>query len=296
MKENIKIAKVWHICNNELKCSNKKVATTTYNNVEIATLKEDRNYEVQQFLIKDKNNEYWKLGIAPIRLNLFIGDTTSYLSAPDKIEQYRKDITEAYKKLDLKAFWQKKINEKRYFNKCELEYIHRYYPDIYEKAKESRKAFEEKRNTEQEQSKLERKQYEQEKVKTTNAKFEKALSELKYKIFIGEMVTTEDFEFYKDNKYENGKTIQNNILYLAKHYGIEIPLATQGFINNRLKSYNFKTGDCFYTITDKNKKCSTKMEIYLQQILEKVQEEYREKFKSKIQQMQGTVRERGGNL
>ena len=80
MIEQIKIARVWHISNNELKCSNKKVSISTYNNVEIATLKEERNYDIQEFLIKDENNEYWSLGIAPIRLNLFIGDSNSYLT------------------------------------------------------------------------------------------------------------------------------------------------------------------------------------------------------------------------
>ena len=104
---------------------------------------------------------------------------------------------------------------------------------------------------------------------------------MKYKIFIGEMVSVEDFEFYKDDKY-SGRTIQNNILYLAKLYGIKIPLATQGFINNRLKSYNFKTRDCFYKITDENKRCSTKMGIYLEQIYQKIQEEYKESLKRKM--------------
>ena len=109
----------------------------------------------------------------------------------------------------------------------------------------------------------------------------KILKEMKYKIFIGEMVSVEDFEFYKDDKY-SGRTIQNNILYLAKVYGIKIPLATQGFINNRLKSYNFKTRECFYKIIDENKRCSTKMGIYLEQISQKVQEEYKEGFKRKM--------------
>ena len=150
MIEQIKIARVWHISNNELKCSNKKVSINTYNNVEIATLKEERNYDIQEFLIKDENNEYWSLGIAPIRLNLFIGDSNSYLTEKEKIEKYRQDITEAYKNIDLKAFWMKKINENRYFNKCELEYIHRFYPDIYEQAKKSRENFLENKNNEKE--------------------------------------------------------------------------------------------------------------------------------------------------
>ena len=158
MIEQIKIARVWHISNNELKCSNKKVSISTYNNVEIATLKEERNYDIQEFLIKDENNEYWSLGIAPIRLNLFIGDSNSYLTEKEKIEKYRQDITEAYKNIDLKAFWMKKINENRYFNKCELEYIHRFYPDIYEQAKKSRENFLENKNNEKEKERLEGKE------------------------------------------------------------------------------------------------------------------------------------------
>lgn len=284
MIEQIKIARVWHISNNELKCSNKKVSISTYNNVEIATLKEERNYDVQEFLIKDKNNEYWSLGIAPIRLNLFIGDSNSYLSEKEKIERYRQDITEAYKKIDLKAFWVKKINEGRYFNKCELEYIHRFFPDIYEQARKSRETYIENINRGKEQEKLERERKQKEEVKCTNNIFKRKLKETKYKIFIGETIPIENFEFYKDDKYENGKTVQNNILYLAKYYGIDIPIATQGFINNRLVNYNFKTGLFAYKITDKNKKYSSQMGIYLKDILEKVQEEYREKFKTKGQE------------
>ena len=181
--------------------------------------------------------------------------------------------------MSIKGFWQKKIEQNKYFNKCELEYIHRNFPEIYEQAKESRRTFEENRDREQERQEQERK--EQEKIKAVNDRFRKALKEMKYKIFIGEMVSVEDFEFYKDNKY-SGRTIQNNILYLAKLHGIKIPLATQGFINNRLKSYNFKTRDCFYKIIDGNKKCSTKMGIYLEQISQKVQEEYKESFKRKM--------------
>lgn len=281
MQGQTKIAKVWYIENNELTCKNKKIISINFNDIEISILKEEKDFYAQDFLIKDKNNEYWKLGIAPIKFQLFITNKDLEKEERIRVEEYKGDITNAYKNIDLKAFWEKKINEKRYFNKCELEYIHRYYPEIYEKAKESRRIFEENRAREQEQQKREQEQKEQEKIKVTNDKFKKALKEIKYKIFIGEMITVEDFEFYKDDKY-SGRTIQNNILYLAKIYGIKIPLATQGFINNRLKSYNFKTGDCFYKITDGNKRCSTKMGIYLEQISQKIQEEYKERLKRKM--------------
>ena len=281
MQEQTKIAKVWHIENNELTCKNKKVISINFNDIEISILKEEREFYAQDFLIKDKNNEYWKLGIAPIKVQLFASNESLEKEEQTRVEEYKRDITNAYKNIDLKVFWQKKIEQNKYFNKCELEYIHRYYPEIYEKAKESRRIFEENRDREQEQQRQEQEQREQEKIKAVNDKFKRALKEMKYKIFIGEMISVEDFEFYKDDKY-SGRTIQNNILYLAKLYGIKIPLATQGFINNRLKSYNFKTGDCFYKIIDGNKKCSTKMGIYLEQISQKVQEEYKESFKRKM--------------
>lgn len=281
MQEQTKIAKVWHIENNELTCKNKKVISINFNDIEISILKEEREFYAQDFLIKDKNNEYWKLGIAPIKVQLFASNESLEKEEQTRVEEYKRDITNAYKNIDLKVFWQKKIEQNKYFNKCELEYIHRYYPEIYEKAKESRRIFEENRDREQEQQRQEQEQREQEKIKAVNDKFKRALKEMKYKIFIGEMISVEDFEFYKDDKY-SGRTIQNNILYLAKLYGIKIPLATQGFINNRLKSYNFKSRDCFYKITDGNKRCSTKMGIYLEQISQKVQEEYKESFKRKM--------------
>lgn len=281
MKEETKIAKVWHIENNELTCKNKKVISINFNDIEISILKGEKEFYAQDFLIKDKNNEYWKLGIAPIKFQLFVSNNALEREEQTRVEEYKRDITNAYKNIDLKGFWQKKIEQNNYFNKCELEYIHRYYPDIYEKAKESRRTFEENRDREQEQQRQEQEQREKEKIKAVNDRFEKELKEMKYKIFIGEMIKVEDFEFYKDDKY-SGRTIQNNILYLAKLYGIKIPLATQGFINNRLKSYNFKTGDFFYKITDNNKRYSTKMGIYLEQILQKVQEEYKGSFKRKM--------------
>lgn len=281
MQEQTKIAKVWHIENNELTCKNKKVISINFNDIEISILKKEREFYAQDFLIKDKNNEYWKLGIAPIKVQLFASNESLEKEEQTRVEEYKRDITNAYKNIDLKVFWQKKIEQNKYFNKCELEYIHRYYPEIYEKAKESRRIFEENRDREQEQQRQEQEQREQEKIKAVNDKFKRALKEMKYKIFIGEMISVEDFEFYKDDKY-SGRTIQNNILYLAKLYGIKIPLATQGFINNRLKSYNFKSRDCFYKITDGNKRCSTKMGIYLEQISQKVQEEYKESFKRKM--------------
>lgn len=276
MEEKNRIANVWYIENNQLKHSSKIITTINYNDMEISILKSEKYYSVQEFLIKDQNNEYWKLGIVPIKFRLFL----EAKSENQRSKEYCDDITNAYKKINLKAFWERKISNKKYFNKCELEYIGRYYPDIYENAKESRRIFEENRDNEYERERLEKEQVQKEKVKVTNSIFQKTLDKMKYKIFIGEIVPIENFEFYKDDKYENGKTVQNSILYLATLYGIKIPTATKGFINNRLVSYNFRTGDFYFRETT-NKKPSEKMHEYLNQIFLKVKEEYQKEFENK---------------
>ena len=184
MLEQTKIAKVWHIENNELTCKNKKVVSINFNDIEISILKEEKDFYAQDFLIKDKNNEYWKLGIAPIKFQLFVDNEVIENEEQTRIEEYKKDITNAYKNIDLKGFWQKKIEQNKYFNKCELEYIHRNFPEIYEQAKENRRTFEENRDREQEQERQEQERKEQEKIKAVNDRFKKALKEMKYKIFI----------------------------------------------------------------------------------------------------------------
>ena len=279
LEEKIKIAKVWHIDNNELKCCNKKIVIINYKDIEIAILKQEKNWSTQNLLIKDKNNEYWQLGIAPIKFNLFSNTVITNKEEENRTEQYRSEITEVYKNMDFKKFWQKKIDRNDFFNKCELAYIEKYYPDILEKAIESRKIYEQNRDKRDEEEKIKKEIREKEEVKKTNSIFQKELKKMKYTIFTGGTVIVKDFEFYKDNKYENGKTIQNNVLYLAKEYGINIPLATQGFINNRLVRYNLNTKEVVFKIVNNNKKCSAKIGIYLNEIYEKVKEEFIEKIK-----------------
>ena len=279
LEEKIKIAKVWHIDNNELKCCNKKIVIINYKDIEIAILKQEKNWSTQNLLIKDKNNEYWQLGIAPIKFNLFSNTVITNKEEENRTEQYRSEITEVYKNMDFKKFWQKKIDRNDFFNKCELAYIEKYYPDILEKAIESRKNYEQNKEKKYKEEKINRKIQEKKEVKKTNSIFQKDLKKMKYTIFTGGTVIVKDFEFYKDNKYENGKTIQNNVLYLAKEYGINIPLATQGFINNRLVRYNLNTKEVVFKIVNNNKKCSAKIGIYLNEIYEKVKEEFIEKIK-----------------
>ena len=271
MSENQK-AGVWYINGNDLKHSNKIIVKLNYNGVDIAVLKEDLDYSYQEILVKDKNNEYWALGIAPIKFKNFEKVIKNPLSEE---KSYCDEMMKIYSNDNVfKDFFDKKIKDGKWFNKCELEYIYRYYPDIYDNAKKCREQILIQRNKQRKEEEQIKRQHQKEEVTKINSAFKKKLKEVKYKIFIGENVPIDNFEFYKDDNYDNGKTTQNAILYLAKEYGIKIPLATQGFINNRLVNYNFRTREFAYKLTN-NKKASVKMHEYLRQIFEKVKEEYK---------------------
>lgn len=278
MVEQNNIETVWLIEDNELKKANKVVSKINYNGTEIAVLKQDRDIHEPEYLFKDKDNEYWKMGIAGIDFKKFINVSIDNTLAESK--EYCDKVIKILSSLNLGEFFEKKIENSRYFNKCELAYISKYYPNMYEKAKESRERIiaqneqlrqEEKQKVEQEQK---------QKVKEVNTKFKEQLKSIKKDIATGKMIQVIDLEFYKDGKYENGKTTQNCVLFLAKQYGINIPLATQGFISNRLTAYHFEKKIAYFRETS-NKKCSTAMGKYLDQIYEKVKKEY---MKQKIKE------------
>ena len=276
MSENQR-ASVWYIEENNLKHCNKIISKLNYKGLNIAVLKEELNNQYQDFLIKDKNNEYWSLGIAPIKFRNFEQAITQ---ANETAISYCNDISINLNNARFKKFFESKIDNEKWFNKCEIEYICRYYPEIYEQAQKCRNNILEQRNVEKQEAENKKLHEQKEKVETLNNQFRKQLRDLKYKIFIGEDVTIENLEFYKDNKLENGKTTQNSILYLAKHYGIEIPIATQGFINNRLVKYNFRNGNFSFKQTN-NKRASVKMHEYMEQIFKMVKEELKNELETK---------------
>lgn len=291
MIERNEIESVWFIENNELKNANRVVTNLDYKGQEITILKSEREWIYTDLLIKDNNQVYWNLGIAPAKFQNFIDVLNN--QADTKTIEYCNDISKAYKNLDLECFFAKKINEKRYFNKCELKYISIHIPDLYDKAKKSRENFLTEREKEKAIELQKRAKAEQEQVDITNEIFEKRLNEIKQNINLDKEIQVEDLVFYKDKKYENGKTTQNCILYLAKQYGINIPLATQGFINNRLVSYDFGNGTFAYKITDKNKKASNVMHKYLIEISKCVKSEFKDnikELKTKLKEMNGGVK------
>ena len=282
MIEKNEVASVWFIENNKLYNRNRVVSKVMYDGVEIAIVKSKRDWVYPNLLVKDKDNVYWEFGTLPIRFDKFI--TASVDKTIPDVKEYCDSVIEAYQNLE-KTF-ESKIEKNRYFNICELAYISKYYPDLYEKAKESRTNFLQEKQKELQEERMRIEKAENEEMDTVNEIFESKIAEMKTKIHLGDIVVSEDYDYYKERNYYGGKVTQNNFLYLAKEYGIDIPLATKGFINNRLVNYNFGTG-LYYIKRDRNNnnKGSTKIRECFEKIKDKVDEEYqrnRKQTKEKV--------------
>ena len=281
------IANVWCIEDNKLVNKNKVISKINYDGLEVAILKSKQNWIYPDMLIKDKDNIYWELGISPINFSKLVNATLE----DKETKQYGDYIKNAITKMDFEKFFQKKIKESKYFNKCELQFITTHYPTLYEKAKLSRENFINKEEQEKAEERIKIEKANKERVAIVNEIFESKVVEMKTKIHLGDIVKVEEIRFYKDNDYSNGETYQNNLLYLAKEYGVKIPLATQGYINNRLVEYNFGTGVYSIKKTRSNNNPSTKIRECLEQIKNKVDEEYRRNMqKRKIEQIKGVVK------
>ena len=190
MIERNEIESVWFIENNELKNANRVVTKLDYKGQEITILKSEREWIYTDLLIKDNNQVYWNLGIAPAKFQNFIDVLNN--QADTKTIEYCNDISKAYKNLDLECFFAKKKKKKRYFNKCELKYISIHIPDLYDKAKKSRENFLTEREKEKAIELQKRAKAEQEQVDITNEIFEKRLNEIKQNINLDKEIQVED--------------------------------------------------------------------------------------------------------
>lgn len=275
MVEQNKIAEVWYVENNELKHGNKVISKIDYDGMEVAILKSKKKYEFSYMLTKDEDDIYWNLGNAPIRFRKFLDMT------PDN-KEYCDKIKSIYEELNLKKYFEEKINDGKYFNKCELEYIAKEHPDIFRKAKSSRENYIEQYRKEQTERKVMEEKINAEKVKSVNKLFQKRIRAVKEKIHLGECTFSEDLEFYKNDNYHD-RTIQNCFLYLAQEYGIEIPNATKGFIDKRLEMYNFGTGNYILKPSKKRIIESTKIDECFLKLAQKVDDEMKnERLQQKI--------------
>jgi len=233
---------VHYISSNQTHIVRKKdVLSFRYKDYDLYILNEDKN-DAPYILTKDQNGEYW------ILYNFFINYRIYERTINDEHKDFDKDRDIAYCDFTLekiKKYYDNfidnikiRISENKYFNIVELEYLNNNHPELYSEAIKSREKFLELKRQKEESEQKEREETRKNTVKTKNKEFFDKIWSMKTAIHEGKLVLSEAYEYYKDDDYYK-KTIQNNFLYLFKEYNIDVPLATQGFINNKLYGYDF---------------------------------------------------------
>lgn len=224
---------------------NKDVLCFNYKGYNLYILEEDKK-ESAYLLYKDSYGEYWMFYNCAInyeRFDLVLNDKLDiynregYINYCDNVIQKVRPIYD-----NLKESIIEKIKNNCFFNYVELQYLSDRHPELYEDAMKSRETYREKQREYKQQKE---KEYQEEKSKKINEKnkiFKDKINEMKENIVSGKDVKSVSLEYYKDGEYPK-VTHQNNFLYLFKEYGIEIPLKTQGYINNKLYSFDFESGN-----------------------------------------------------
>lgn len=219
----------------------KDVLSFKYKDYELHILNETK-HDASYILIKDKNGEYWMF------YNFYISYDMFDKTINNLVEDYDKKgniVYCDYQLEQIKSYYDNfidnikiRINENKYFNIIELEFLNKNHPELYPDAVKSRENYLEDKRKKEEETQKEREEYRKNTVKNKNKEFLDKIWSMKVAIHEGKVVLSKTYEYYKDDDYYK-KTIQNNFLYLFKEYNINVPLATQGFINNNLYSYDF---------------------------------------------------------
>lgn len=219
----------------------KEVLSLKYKDYDLHILNETKN-DASYILIKDKNGEYWMFYNFYISYDMFDKTINNLVEDYDK---KRHIVYCDYQLEQIKSYYDNfvdnikiRIKENGYFNIIELEFLNKNYPELYPEAVMSRENYLEDRRKKEEESQKEREEYRKNTVKNKNKEFLDKIWSMKVAIHEGKVVLSKAYEYYKDDDYYK-KTIQNNFLYLFREYNINVPLATQGFINNNLYSYDF---------------------------------------------------------
>ena len=98
---------VWLIEDNELKKTNKLVSKLNYKGMELAVLKTELDNYNQDVLIKDQNNEYWKMNIIRISFDNFakaINDNTDISNT-----RYCNEVMRYFSQKSIEGYFAKKI-------------------------------------------------------------------------------------------------------------------------------------------------------------------------------------------
>lgn len=224
-------------------------------------------------IIKEEYNDHCNLFIFfdDISVGLWIGTARADYTVDELMEMLNRnqfDILENFK-----TNIQSRILNDQYFTLTEIEFSKYIDPNLESQMWESRKNYGINREKIERERREKREAEDQAYIQKQNDKAQQIVDKVISILKSGNGVVENcDVVIYKTRYHGRAYSILN---YLARKYGVNIPIKTQGWINERLVNITLENGQCVNCQYYKKKggKCSEKIFEYMTQLVKAIQEQ-----------------------
>lgn len=238
---------------------NKSMQLITDNIYRGETIKEEYNDHCDVYAIYD--------GIA---VGIWIGSIRTDYSVDEVMEHIRRkgmDSLENYM-----ATIKTRLEKQDHFRFTEIEFIKHIAPELENQMWESRKAYAENQHKKRMEQAAQREAEDRAFIAAQNAKAEQTVSKAMEILRNGGKLDNDTVIFYESRYEHSSYSIVN---YLMRKYGVNVPIRTQGWINEKLVSAKIENGKCenlqYYKA--KGAQCSQKFFDCMNELLAKVNAE-----------------------
>lgn len=203
-------------------------------------------------------------------VGIWIGSIRTDYSVDEVMEQIRRkgmDSLENYI-----AAIKTRLEKQDYFRYTEIEFIKHIAPELENQMWESRKVFAENQHKKRMEQAAQREAEDQAFIAAQNAEAEQTVNKAMEILRNGGKLDNDTVTFYESRYEHSSYSIVN---YLMRKYGVNVPIRTQGWINEKLVSAKIENGKCEHLQYYKAKgaQCSQKFFDCMNELLAKVNAE-----------------------
>lgn len=205
-----------------------------------------------------------------IAVGIWIGSIRTDYSVDEVMEQIRRkgmDSLENYM-----AAIKTRLEKQDHFRFTEIEFIKHIAPELENQMWESRKVFAENQHKKRMEQAAQREAEDQAFIAAQNAEAEQTVNKAMEILRNGGKLDNDTVTFYESRYEHSSYSIVN---YLMRKYGVNVPIRTQGWINEKLVSAKIENGKCenlqYYKA--KGAQCSQKFFDCMNELLAKVNAE-----------------------
>lgn len=222
--------------------------------------------------IKEEYNDHCDVYAcyAGIPVGIWIGSVRTDYSIEEVMEQIRRNGMNSLE--NYMAAIKTRLEKQDHFRYTEIEFIKHIAPEMESQMWESRKAYAENQHKKRMEQAAQREAEDQAFIAAQNAEAEQTVNKAMEILRNGGKLENKTVTFYESRYEHSSYSIVN---YLMRKYGVNVPIRTQGWINEKLVSAKIEDGKCEHLLYYKAKgaQCSQKFFDCMNELLAKVNAE-----------------------